>query len=501
MMEPSCWSTYTRPGSEPAPVATSGLPKMIVVSICENGSMLSFIKSRAKDGVTPGDRLQLSDKLVIAHDVAKGMAHLVEFGFVHRDLAARNILIDSLYVSRVADFGLSRAMAPSATDVDDEDNEEEQYYRSAKGQFPVRWTAPEAMETQRFTTQTDVWSYGVVLSELFSDGSRPYDGWDNLTVMTRVMRGIVMDRPPTCPQDIWDEIFLPCFAFDPTDRPSFAELVSRYDNSSIMDEVFEPGQIFGDGENAAGKAIAIDASVDFNASDASILSNGVDYSVGNDNYNKNYANYAAPAPKAPRGRMRRESSKYFGGNGWIEYDPASTSAPKARQQSVIEIEAMNKAAAKAAIDKITQEENDALYAKGDTIVWDNETHEKFKKAGKKAGTTSRKPSPPTVWTKPATKKQTTFNATTSSATYSQISAFSGEEKAKHSNIHHVAADVYKTVAMVGNPISRNAAAATVQTVAAEVADSEEESFGFGSDDDNSDNFSSDGEGYVDIDTR
>lgn len=115
-------------------VVTSGVPLYLIVPLCEHGSMLAFLKKRLT--AATGQRLTVADKITMATDVARGMDHLVSCHFIHRDLAARNVLVNSIFVCRVADFGLSRAVASK------EDGEEEQYYRSARGQFPVRWTAP-----------------------------------------------------------------------------------------------------------------------------------------------------------------------------------------------------------------------------------------------------------------------------------------------------------------------------------------------------------------------
>ena len=203
-------------------VVTSGLPKILVVPLCENGSMLSFLQERAAG--PPEDALQFDDKIVMAHDIAKGMAHLVKHHFVHRDLAARNVLVNGMFVCSIADFGLSRAVASSTSAEDGDDEVEEEYYRSARGQFPVRWTAPEAMETSIFTTYTDVWSFAVVCAEIWDDGGKPYDGLDNMTVMNRVMAGKTMDKPELCTDEVWNEIILPCFSFEPTSRPTFDRL-------------------------------------------------------------------------------------------------------------------------------------------------------------------------------------------------------------------------------------------------------------------------------------
>lgn len=205
-------------------VVTSGTPLYLIVPLCEHGSMLSFVKKRFA-GVLQ-QRLPISEKISMAADIAKGMAHLSSHSFVHRDLAARNVLVDSMYRCRVADFGLSRATAGTTKQGEDGEDREEHYYRSERGQFPVRWTAPEAMETLKFTTQTDVWSFGITVAEVFNDGKRPYAGLDNLVVLTSVMAGQHDKRPETCPDNVWETVLLPCWQHDPRNRPSFEELAA-----------------------------------------------------------------------------------------------------------------------------------------------------------------------------------------------------------------------------------------------------------------------------------
>jgi serine/threonine protein kinase len=133
----------------------------LLVSICENGSALSFLQERLNG--PPHHRLTILDKLNMGLDVAKGMAHLCCSHFVHRDLAARNVLVNSMMVCQIADFGLSRAVVASSNSSEATPKEEEDYYRSAKGQFAVRWTAPEAMQTNKYGMKTDVWAFGTVL--------------------------------------------------------------------------------------------------------------------------------------------------------------------------------------------------------------------------------------------------------------------------------------------------------------------------------------------------
>jgi serine/threonine protein kinase len=140
-------------------VVTSGVPLLLLISFCENGSLQSYLR-KTWEGNKP---VQVHEKLKMMGDVARGMAHLVDARFIHRDLAARNVLVDSSLTCKVADFGLSRA---GATTSEAQSTSTETYYRSKTGVFPVRWTAPEAMEAYRFTAASDIWSFGITMVEV-----------------------------------------------------------------------------------------------------------------------------------------------------------------------------------------------------------------------------------------------------------------------------------------------------------------------------------------------
>ena len=137
-------------------VVTRGKPKILVLSFCEHGELVGALKKRAADG----DAYPYLDKCRFCEEVAEGMAHLAEHNFVHRDLAARNVLLSTGMVCKVADFGLSRS-------VQADDDSSGDYYRSAGGIIPVRWTAPEGIASQKFSSASDVWSFGVACIEIF----------------------------------------------------------------------------------------------------------------------------------------------------------------------------------------------------------------------------------------------------------------------------------------------------------------------------------------------
>ena len=148
--------------------------------------------------------------------VARGMAHLARWNFVHRDLAARNVLLAAGAVWKVADFGLSRAVHRS---------EGGDYYRSAGGMIPLRWTAVEAMATGRFTVASDVWSFGITMIEAYSFGAQPYGEMDAAAVIELVAAGMRHERPAACPEPVY-EVLQTCWAADPDDRPGFNQLAA-----------------------------------------------------------------------------------------------------------------------------------------------------------------------------------------------------------------------------------------------------------------------------------
>lgn len=200
-------------------VVTRGDPLLLVLSYCELGSLLSMLKAAARSGRP----VELTEKIDFAVGTAAGMEHLCSKHFVHRDLAARNVLVTTARVCKVADFGLSRTVAPTKNGAGDDENPA-QYYKSSHGVFPIRWTAPEATENLKFSAMTDVWSFGIVMIELISDGAKPYQGMSNSEVLLKVQTGYTIPQPPGCPDDLWNRVIAPCWVENPLDRPSFAQL-------------------------------------------------------------------------------------------------------------------------------------------------------------------------------------------------------------------------------------------------------------------------------------
>nr|XP_014426423.1 muscle, skeletal receptor tyrosine-protein kinase isoform X3 [Pelodiscus sinensis] len=153
-----------------------------------------------------------TDQLGIAKQVAAGMAYLSERKFVHRDLATRNCLVGENRVVKIADFGLSRNIYSA------------DYYKANENDaIPIRWMPPESIFYNRYTTESDVWAYGVVLWEIFSYGMQPYYGMAHEEVIYYVRDGNVLSCPDDCPLELYNLMRL-CWSKLPSDRPSFASI-------------------------------------------------------------------------------------------------------------------------------------------------------------------------------------------------------------------------------------------------------------------------------------
>ncbi|KAM4706427.1 muscle, skeletal receptor tyrosine-protein kinase [Discoglossus pictus] len=154
--------------------------------------------------------LSCTDQLCIARQVSAGMAYLSERKFVHRDLATRNCLVGENMVVKIADFGLSRNIYSA------------DYYKANENDaIPIRWMPPESIFYNRYTSESDVWAYGVVLWEIFSYGMQPYYGMAHEEVIYYVRDGNILSCPENCPLELYNLMRL-CWSKMPTDRPSFA---------------------------------------------------------------------------------------------------------------------------------------------------------------------------------------------------------------------------------------------------------------------------------------
>ncbi|KAF5404644.1 hypothetical protein PHET_01978 [Paragonimus heterotremus] len=143
--------------------------------------------------------------------VAEGMHYLSTKSIVHRDLAARNILVGKKDVLKISDFGLTRSV--------------DEYYRKlTNGRLPVKWLAPESIFDRVYTTCSDVWSFGILLWEIFTLGCAPFKGIDPSSVPALIRAGRRNPKPQFANDAIY-ELMLHCWAHNPSQRPSFAQLV------------------------------------------------------------------------------------------------------------------------------------------------------------------------------------------------------------------------------------------------------------------------------------
>ncbi|XP_060083276.1 tyrosine-protein kinase Fer-like [Ylistrum balloti] len=190
-------------------IAAQRQPVMIVMEYVAGGALLTFLRKQGKHQT----KKQLTQ---MCEDAAKGMTYLESKSCIHRDLAARNCLVGDSNVVKISDFGMSR---------------EEEEYTVSEGlkQIPIKWTAPEALLYGKYTSLCDVWSFGILMWEVFSGGQTPYSGMTNNQARERVDDGYRMPAPEGTP-DLVYKLMLKIWEYDTSKRPHFAEVMKELTN-------------------------------------------------------------------------------------------------------------------------------------------------------------------------------------------------------------------------------------------------------------------------------
>ncbi|XP_061926885.1 insulin-like peptide receptor isoform X1 [Apis cerana] len=195
-------------------VVTRGQPTLVIMELMVNGDLKRYLRSHRPCENMSNAPPKLDRILQMAIEIADGMAYLSTKKFVHRDLAARNCMVAEDLTVKVGDFGMTR------------DIYERDYYRKgSKGLLPVRWMAPESLKDGVFSSYSDVWSYGVVLWEMVTFASQPYQGLSNEQVLRYVIEGGVMERPENCPELLY-ELMKRTWRHKATRRPTFMDIAS-----------------------------------------------------------------------------------------------------------------------------------------------------------------------------------------------------------------------------------------------------------------------------------
>nr|XP_019941595.1 PREDICTED: tyrosine-protein kinase ITK/TSK [Paralichthys olivaceus] len=186
-------------------VCTQHSPMCLVFEFMENGCLSDYLRDRK-------GRLSQDLLLGMCLDVSEGMAYLESSNFIHRDLAARNCLVSKNNEVKVSDFGMTRFVL------------DDQYTSSQCSKFPVKWSAPEVIKYCKFSSKSDVWSFGVIMWEIFNEGRLPYENRSNTEVVESLNAGLRLLKPRLAPDAVY-MLMEWCWKEKPDDRPSFAHVL------------------------------------------------------------------------------------------------------------------------------------------------------------------------------------------------------------------------------------------------------------------------------------
>uniref|UniRef100_A0A4W5LMB5 Fibroblast growth factor receptor n=1 Tax=Hucho hucho TaxID=62062 RepID=A0A4W5LMB5_9TELE len=177
-------------------------PLYVIVEYASKGNLREYLRARRPPGMeycynpdqVPIENMSIKDLVSCAYQVARGMEYLSSKKCIHRDLAARNVLVTEDNVMKIADFGLARDI-----------HHIDYYKKTTNGRLPVKWMAPEALFDRIYTHQSDVWSFGVLLWEIFTLGGSPYPGVPVEELFKLLKEGHRMDKPSTCTHELYPD--------------------------------------------------------------------------------------------------------------------------------------------------------------------------------------------------------------------------------------------------------------------------------------------------------
>uniref|UniRef100_U3JVZ0 Fibroblast growth factor receptor n=1 Tax=Ficedula albicollis TaxID=59894 RepID=U3JVZ0_FICAL len=205
-------------------------PLYVIVEYASKGNLREYLQARRPPGMeycynparAPEEQLSFKDLVSCAYQVARGMEYLASKKCIHRDLAARNVLVTEDNVMKIADFGLARDV-----------HHIDYYKKTTNGRLPVKWMAPEALFDRIYTHQSDVWSFGVLLWEIFTLGGSPYPGVPVEELFKLLKEGHRMDKPSNCTNELY-MMMRDCWHAVPSQRPTFKQLVEDLDRIVAM---------------------------------------------------------------------------------------------------------------------------------------------------------------------------------------------------------------------------------------------------------------------------
>ena len=200
-------------------VVTRGYPLLMLKEYCENGTLEAYLQKY---------QLLLPVQIKMASECAEGMAYLASKGYVHTKLCSRHVLLDDKLVPKLSGF-------PS-----DRESHDKTYYVTQGGERIIRWTAVEVIQSALVSEQSDIWSFGVLLFEIFSRAVLPYAGLDNQQVWDYVTSGKRLQSPLNCPADVYS-VMTSCW-LPGTKRPTFAELVTTLAKMAMVSQATDSNQ-------------------------------------------------------------------------------------------------------------------------------------------------------------------------------------------------------------------------------------------------------------------